>query len=575
MITSFHVRIYRPGLWLLALVGLSAVLLSIWMAGCAKKPTETPIPELAPETSISAITVRGEKTTVYAKGTDSDGVIAGYRFRVDGGPWTEWQKGSVYEFPMIYGSMDEAHTIEAMARDSDQLEDPTPAKLTYTPARIGTYNRTPDTFIKTPPAGARTSGAVILAWDGLDPDGSIQGYEYSLDGSGWSRVGADTKSLLQTGLADGGHTFMVRTVDNLGVPDPIPASVSFFVQPGFAPELEITEGPSDGATFFVPEGATSDFSLGWDASVDYYYGSIQGYSYKFPAGGINDWMPVSEELTSATLASLGASDTPYEVYVKAVDRAGNETEKKISFSIVTPTMDKGILLVNGVDWGTYSDGPASEATGDPWEMYEGRAVFGNHAVTFWDAFSTGPSGGYPTTLGDPIGTGPLDGATLGQYSTLIWVANGYNGDDDVWNASVSLIKSYLNAGGNVLLATRYGFAIGFLDQDLMTYAHITEAGNIQTVTASDPLIAKVDGLVNMIPGNGEEAVSATETCFVEDNPEVTVLFEYGSTGEVAGLLVEPEGKGTFAYIAGRPYRYDIATSAANYDYILTHFFGEP
>jgi hypothetical protein len=164
---------------------------------------------------------------------------------------------------------------------------------------------------------------------------------------------------------------------------------------------------------------------------------------------------------------------------------------------------------------------------------------------------------------------------LGQYSTLVWVANGYQGDDDVWNASSSLIKSYLDAGGNVLLATRYGFAIGFLDQDLMDYAHITEVGEIQTVTVANPLVAKVDGLVNMIPGNGEEAVSATETCFVEDHPDVTVLFEYGSTGEVAGLLVEPEGKGKFAYIAGRPYRYDIATSAANYDYILTHFFEEP
>lgn len=549
------------------------VLLMMGMVGCAEKPTETPLPASKPESSITGVAITGGLTRIYANGVDTDGLIEGYKFRIDGGAWTDWQAGSVLDTAIVYANLDDEHIVEAVVKDNEGMEDPTPATLAYTPRSIGTLNKTPDTAVKSPPSGASVSGAVIISWEGNDPDGTVAGYLWKMDWGAWTGVPSDVTSRTFTDLAVGAHTFSVKAKDNLGVIDPTPASLSFFVQEGFAPELEVTEGPSDGATFFVSEGATSDFTVGWEASVDYYYGAIEGYSYSFPAGGV-DWQPVSEDLTQTTLKGLGASDQPYEISIRAVDAAGNTTEKKIAFSIVTPTMDKGILLVNGVHWGTYSDGSGTEATGDPWEMYEGRALFGNHRVTFWDAFSTGPDGGYPSTLGEPIGSGPLDGVTLGQYSTLIWVANGYQGDDDVWKKSKALIKSYLDAGGNVVLATRYGFAIGFVDADLMAYAHISEAVAIQTVTDENKLVAKVSGLVDVGPGNGESAVSATETCAVEDDPSVTVLFEYGATGEVAGLIAEPEGKGKFVYIAGRPYRFDIAASAANYDYILTHYLGE-
>ncbi len=542
------------------------------MSGCAKKPTESEIPMAEPETSITSIVISSGKTIVYAKGVDSDGLVEDYSFKVDGGEWTPWQKSSVYELEISYSAWSEQHTIEVRSRDNDGNVDASPAKLAYSPKSIGTFNQTPETSINAPVSGATTSTAVAFSWGGVDPDGSILGYLYKVDAGGWQQVGADVRSATVSGLSEGPHVFTVKSKDNLGLVDPTPSSVSFTVRSGLPPELAITEGPTEGATFFVAAGSTSEIRFGWEARVDYYYGKVRGYSYKFPQDA--EWLPVSEDLQGATF-TLGASDEPYTISIRAVDEAGTEVEQDVSFYVVTPTMDQGILLVNGIHWGSYSDGSATEFTGDPWEMYEGRALFGNHEVDFWDAFAGGPAEGYPSTLGDPIGTGPLSGAVLGRYSTLIWVANSFQGDDEVWNASKSLVKSYLNVGGNLILATRNAWAYEIMDDDLTEYGYIASTGETVTIGSGDLLVAKVDGLVDMGVGNGETSSSLAQFCEVEDSPYVTVLFEFSATGEVAGLIAEPpEGKGKFVFIGGRPYRFDVAASAANYDYILTHYLNE-
>ena len=532
------------------------VLLLMGIVGCAEKPTETPLPASNPESSITGVAITGAMTRIYASGVDTDGLIEGYKFRFDGGAWTDWQAGSVLDQAVSYASLDEEHIVEVVVKDDAGLEDPTPAKLVYTPRSIGTLNKTPDTAIKNPPSGASVSGAVIISWEGNDPDGTVAGYVYKMDWGSWTTVSGDVTSSTFTDLTVGAHTFSVKAKDNLGVIDSTPASVSFFVQEGFAPELEVTEGPANGATFFVSEGATSDFTLKWNANVDFYYGDIEGYSYTFE-GVTADF---SLDLTEATLANLGAGS--YTVDIEAKDKAGNVAQSSISFDIVVPSFTESVLTVNGVDWGSYAEAPS---------MYAGLPLDSSTGRAFWDWFPSGPADGYPAGY-EPVGHGNLNGAELGKYRVLIWVA-AYNED---FASNLALIKSYIGAGGKFLVI---GHNLpSYLGSDFAeNYAYVTWGTADVSVSADNPMIAIEDGLVDVGPGNGATSASLSDLMAVDDSGLSEGILAYGSAGgELIGVKsrLTAEGPYQVVLIGTRPFRVDPAAMAVNINYILATIFGE-
>ena len=87
--------------------------------------------------------------------------------------------------------------------------------------------------------------------------------------------------------------------------------------------------------------------------------------------------------------------------------------------IVNPTFDRGILLVNGVSFSNY--GYEIE------NAYQNLAFWGDYPISFWDCFDP-PYEGYPGTLPAPLGHGRIPSDIFGQFSTLIWVGNNYQGD---------------------------------------------------------------------------------------------------------------------------------------------------
>jgi len=119
--------------------------------------------------------------------------------------------------------------------------------------------------------------------------------------------------------------------------------------------------------------------------------------------------------------------------------------KTLESPVVDPPLDRHVLLVNGVDWASYG----TEIT----SAYTDHAFSGGYTFDFWDNFST-PSGGYPAALPAPLGHGAVPPEVMGRYRVVIWVGNNYNGDLASWQSSPVL--SYLRAGGNVLLMSRYG-----------------------------------------------------------------------------------------------------------------------
>ena len=246
--------------------------------------------------------------------------------------------------------------------------------------------------------------------------------------------------------------------------------------------------------------------------------------------------------------------------------------KSIQEPLTDPTFDRGILLVNGVDFNTYGS--------EIWTAYEDSVFWGSYDITFWDCFNeTGL--GYPTNLPPPLGHGPVPPDTIQQFSTVIWVGNNYNGDISRWNDTP--VYSYLTVGGNLLLMTRRGQ--DFINDALRNYLGITwrEAAynTLNNCVSTHP------GLVNMSRIGGDPS---TQTyCAVFDTSlatsESTLLLKETSsfsTHRGLGVWREPAAGGThrsdgaqFVFLSGRPYRWDHDELRSNVEYILGGLFGEP
>jgi hypothetical protein len=148
--------------------------------------------------------------------------------------------------------------------------------------------------------------------------------------------------------------------------------------------------------------------------------------------------------------------------------------------------------------------------------------------------------------------------------------NTYNGDQEVFDTMFPLIMSYLNAGGNVFLASRY--ASSFIYDDLEDYCHIEDWPE-EGVNIAPGVTAAVEGLEDM----GGGYLSGTDLPAVSDNAEFTTLFTSSAYPDVAvGFVVEKEATGNFAFIAGRPYGYDddYTVYGDNIEFRVTDYFGE-
>lgn len=233
------------------------------------------------------------------------------------------------------------------------------------------------------------------------------------------------------------------------------------------------------------------------------------------------------------------------------------------------TLDRGILVVNGVDWDTYG----SEIL----TAYQDSVFWGDNPISFWDTFASGPAGGYPANLPAPLGHGLVPADTLKQFSAVVWVGNAYAGDLAKWFDTP--IYGYLQGGGNVLLLTRWGQ--NFVTESFRSYLGITwrEGDTPSTGTAT----AVYPGLATM-PTTGSQSLSAAFDTTLATSESVLLFKDLGSftTPRGLGVIRQPAAGGTyrpdgarFAYVSGRPYRYGHAPLRANVEFILANFFNEP
>jgi aminopeptidase N len=280
------------------------------------------------------------------------------------------------------------------------------------------------------------------------------------------------------------------------------------------------------------------------------------------------WMPIDIEVTTASgkqtfvvWDSLQTQSFTFELSEEPLNVAldpDNWILKKTQEKLVNPSFDNGVLVVNGLDWSIGEDVV---------NAYSETSFWGNSKVDFWDLFDE-PADGYPASIINAKGNGPISISQLGRYSTILWLSQKSNGDLDIWNNLP--IMEYLNAGGNLILVTRMGME--FLDDEMTDYLGI-DWGESNRKFLKNSISATPD-MIDMNLLKNHSFVDLFNTELTKDYS--TLLFttdEDLSEPKGMGVHAKPENKGEFIYIAGRPYLFDHNDLRTNMQFILQNYFG--
>lgn len=234
-----------------------------------------------------------------------------------------------------------------------------------------------DTIIRS--GDDRLESRVVIEWWGNDPDGYVEGYEYTFDnpvtdGTVWQFIRSqDSIFLLQTpaGQDTADFYFSIRAVDNEGLKDPTPAQVGYPVR-NSAPTAQFTPGPDHPVLSFPivkffwlgsdPDGVDnlSHFELYLnDTTVSPYVVDKSATSATFEAENPREsgttncsvYLNTSEIAETASIPGMQVGEWNI-VYIRAVD----ESEAKSSFigsdSIFIRPAHTNILMANAYSGGS-------------------------------------------------------------------------------------------------------------------------------------------------------------------------------------------------------------------------------
>ncbi len=209
-------------------------------------------------------------------GSDSGSGIAGYQYRIDSGDWSAISFATIGH--TFTGLSDAVHTVDVCCYDNASNVQMRSVSFT-----VDTVD--PILVIDNPANHYVTnSTSVTFYWNGTDATAGLQGYQYQIDGTGYSATVGDI-SHVYDGLTNGVHRIDVKAIDKAA--RTTVKSVNVTVD-NVAPVLTIN-APA-GAAYLGSSSVTATWSA-TDATT-----SVSGYQYRIDAGG---WSPEALVLTTA------------------------------------------------------------------------------------------------------------------------------------------------------------------------------------------------------------------------------------------------------------------------------------
>ena len=621
-------------LWFLPILILA---LALVMGGCTKEgdPVKG---NVAPDTRVLSYVVSSKAeldtlgapttnymVTVYWAGSDIDGTIKSFLFDdgVNKGESLRSQENFVYNFANASAS----YTLSVQAKDNLETVDPTPAEVIIVRNSGGVETM----ILDGPPHGAEVSPGISYKVGATSLTGHVKSIAYRINDGGWVIVNADAngEAIIEfVGLDAGATVLSFRGIRDDDVVDESPASISLLVRIGkFMPVLENMSPVVDGGGWF--EGVNLTFN--WTQTTSHYYGALPAEAYCATAGSdlappaeynLNPDEAFGDGWMAASTFEYGPTAGNHVFYLKVRDTGGGVDTMRIRFSAAAFQPDKGILVVNGVDEGAYG----SEIT----DHVNAGTFWTGYNVDFWDLFGTmsNPKGTIDLSASNATyvgGGSQLTPDLMAQYRTILWLGNGYNGDFELY--ALTPVYPYLQAGGNLVLATRY--AADFMDLNLTNYCQISwregaAPGSSAGVTLAESK-AIFPGLVDLSPFsggssftdvwvtvgfNGASAVTDDQItnyngsgCYSTANGTSTLIYAHRSNTYNAGYPFsfvrgtgvwahpnlpfsdpnveeypvngEASGAGNLVLISGRNYRHNFANVSLVFPTILEKMCAEP
>jgi hypothetical protein len=275
----------------------------------------------------------------------------------------------------------------------------------------------------------------------------------------------------------------------------------------------------------------------------------------FRFAGYDSTVVVQDSTAGATF-SFRFADKPASVLLDK----DNWILKRVVQPVLNPAFDRGILLVNGVDW------DVDAYTADIKAAFADSAFTGSQPYAFWDLFPN-PWVGYPANITSIAGVGAVPADEIGHYCTVVWLGNVYNGDETFY--ANSPIWEYIKAGGNLVLITRQGRE--FISGELLSMLGITwvnaPGSGLRSCASRDPRLLPMSF-------TGEQTLVAPFSTTLT-RPENVLLFAdtAGANPLGIGVWAKPVDvggtpSGHAVYLAMRPYRIERQALRRNMDALL-------
>jgi len=181
-------------------------------------------------------------------------------------------------------------------------------------------NQPPETFLALMPDGAlrRTVSQQSIHWWGVDPDGFVAGYFFSLDSVHWTyTTRTDSLFTFRLNRLDTTYSFFVSAIDNEGLRDPNPASLRYPIQnsPPSVSYLLTSTVPESTYTVATFQWLGTDID-GNETIVNYYYALDD-------TSNPSRWKKLPGDANLVTLVkSDGLTEGNHAFYLKAQDIAG-------------------------------------------------------------------------------------------------------------------------------------------------------------------------------------------------------------------------------------------------------------